>query len=56
MGSGKSDVDGYAAPVRRGKIIFEFSGLPREEAEKVIESAAKKLPVKARIVAKGEVR
>ncbi|MDR2415970.1 MAG: 50S ribosomal protein L16 [Candidatus Peribacteria bacterium] len=56
MGSGKSDVDGYATPVRRGKVLFEFTGLPREEAEKVIESASKKLPVKARMVVKGEVR
>ncbi|MDR2190606.1 MAG: 50S ribosomal protein L16 [Candidatus Peribacteria bacterium] len=56
MGSGKSDVDGYAAPIRRGKILFEFTGLPRDEAEKVIESASKKLPVKARMVVKGEVR
>ncbi|MDR0859595.1 MAG: 50S ribosomal protein L16 [Candidatus Peribacteria bacterium] len=56
MGSGKSDVDGYAAPVRRGKIIFEFTGLDRDTAEKVIESASKKLPVKARMVLKGEVR
>ncbi|MDR0608467.1 MAG: 50S ribosomal protein L16 [Candidatus Peribacteria bacterium] len=56
MGSGKSDVDGYATPVRRGKILFEFTGLPRDEAEKVVESASKKLPVKARMVVKGEVR
>ena len=56
MGSGKSDVDGYAAPVRKGKVIFEFTGLDKETAAKVIESASKKLPVKARMVMKGEVR
>lgn len=56
MGSGKSDVDIYAAPIRRGKILFEISGLPREKAEEVLISAAKKLPVKARVVAKWEVR
>ncbi|GHW02643.1 50S ribosomal protein L16 [candidate division SR1 bacterium] len=56
MGSGKSDVDGYAAPIRKGKILFEITGLPREKAEEVLISAAKKLPVKARVVAKGEVR
>jgi large subunit ribosomal protein L16 len=56
MGSGKSDVDGYATPIKRGKVLFELSGLPRELAEKVIESASKKLPLKARMVAKGEVR
>lgn len=56
MGSGKSDVDGYGTPIRRGKVLFEFTGLDRDTAEKVIESASKKLPVKARMVTKGEVR
>jgi large subunit ribosomal protein L16 len=52
MGSGKSDVDAYAAPVRRGKILFEVTGLDRETVERIFESAAKKLPVKARMVAR----
>ena len=56
MGSGKSDVDGYAIPIRRGKVIFEFTGLNRDDAEKVVLSASKKLPVKGRMVVKGEVR
>ncbi len=56
MGSGKSDVDMYAAPVRKGKILFEIAGIPPELAEKIIISAAKKLPIKARVVAKGEVK
>ena len=55
MGSGKSDVDGYAAPVRRGKILFEVTGLDRETVERIFESAAKKLPVRARTVARWEV-
>lgn len=56
MGSGKSDVDGYASPVRKGKVLFEITGLPREKAEEVLISASKKLPIKGRVVAKGEVR
>ena len=56
MGSGKADVDSYGTPVRKGKILFEIAGIPPELAEKIIISAAKKLPVKARVVAKGEVR
>ncbi len=56
MGSGKGDVDIYAAPVRKGKILFELSGLPRELAQEVIISASKKLPIKARFVAKGEIK
>ncbi len=56
MGSGKGDVDIYAAPVRKGKVLFEVSGIDRELAEKVLISAGKKLPVKVRVVEKGEVR
>ena len=55
MGSGKSDVDIYAAPIKKGKVLFEITGLPREKAEEVFLSAAKKLPVKVRVIAKGEV-
>ena len=56
MGTGKGDVDIYTAPVRKWKILFEISWLDEEEAKKVLISASKKLPVKARVVAKGEVR
>ncbi len=55
MGSGKSEVDGYAAPVKKGTIIFEITGLDRETVEKMFESAAKKLPIKARMVSRWEV-
>jgi large subunit ribosomal protein L16 len=56
MGTGKGEVDIYTAPVRKGKILFEISGLSREDAQKVLISASKKLPVKARVVEKGEIR
>ena len=56
MGTGKGDVDIYTAPVRKGKILFEISGLDKEAAHLVLISASKKLPVKARVVEKGEMR
>jgi large subunit ribosomal protein L16 len=56
MGTGKGEVDIYTAPVRKGKILFELSGLSREDAHKVLISASKKLPIKARVVDKGEIR
>ncbi len=56
MGSGKWDVDIYTAPVRKGKILFELSGLTPELAKEVLIKSSKKLPVKARVVAKGEIR
>lgn len=56
MGSGKGDVDVYTAPVRRWKIMFEISGLDEREAKEVLTKASKKLPMKVRVVAKGEIR
>ncbi len=56
MGTGKGEVDIYTAPVRKGKILFEISGLSKEDAQKVLISASKKLPIKARVVVKGEIR
>ncbi|HKL43839.1 MAG TPA: 50S ribosomal protein L16 [Candidatus Absconditabacterales bacterium] len=56
MGKGKGDVDIYKAPVRKGKIILELSGLDREKAIEVLNSASKKLPIKTRVVEKGEIQ
>lgn len=56
MGTGKGDVDVYTAPVRKGKIMFEISGLNERDAHEVLTKASKKLPVKTRVVAKGEIR
>ena len=55
MGKWKWDVDIYKAPVKKGKIILEVWGLDAELTEKILTSAAKKLPIKARVVAKGEL-
>ena len=32
MGAGKGDVKGYVAVVKPGRIIFEVSGITKEEA------------------------
>lgn len=55
MGKGKWDVDIYKAKVRKGKVIMEITGLDREQAQKVLISASKKLPLKAKVVEKGEI-
>ena len=55
MGKWKWDVDIYKAPVKKGKIMLEISWLDQETSEKVLTSAAKKLPIKARVVAKWEI-
>ncbi len=56
MGTGKGDVDIYTAPVRKGRVMFELMGIPREAAKEALIKASKKLSVKARFVEKGEVK
>lgn len=50
MGGGKSPVDHYAAVVKKGRVIFELSGITKEQAEEALRRAGQKLPLKTRIV------
>jgi len=50
MGGGKSPVDHYAAVVKPGRIIFELSGVAREQAEEALRRAGQKLPLKIKLV------
>jgi len=54
MGKGKGDVDSYVAPVRRGTMIYEISGLPLDLAKEAFRLASHKLPVKTRLVSRQE--
>lgn len=54
MGSGKGDVYEYVAPVRPGRMLFEMGGISREMVLSAFRLAAHKLPVKTKIVEKGE--
>ncbi|MFA7717843.1 MAG: 50S ribosomal protein L16 [Candidatus Absconditabacterales bacterium] len=56
MGTGKGDVDIYTAMVRKGRVLFELAGLPREIAQETMIKASKKLPVKAKFVVRGEIK
>jgi len=50
MGSGKGDVEQYVAPVKKGKMLFEMAGIPKEIAHEALRLASHKLGVKTRIV------
>ena len=52
MGKGKGNPEWWVAPVKRGKIMFEISGVPRDVAEEAFRTASHKLPVKVRLVAR----
>lgn len=52
MGSGKGDVHEYVAVVRPGRIMFEMSGVPEDQAKEAMRLASAKLPVKSKFIVK----
>ncbi len=52
MGQGKGDLQGYCAPIKSGRIIFEVDGVPEAIAREALRKAGTKLPVKTLIVAR----
>jgi large subunit ribosomal protein L16 len=50
MGSGKGNPEGWVAVVRAGRIMFEMSGVEREQALEALKIAAQKLPIKTKIM------
>lgn len=54
MGGGKGDIAEYVAIVKPGRIMFELSGVTKEIALEALRLASHKLPVKTRVIIKGE--
>ena len=52
LGKGKGDLQGYVAPVRAGRILFEVDGATEAVAKEALRKAGTKLPVKTKIVAR----
>jgi large subunit ribosomal protein L16 len=50
LGKGKGDPVGYEVEVWPGRILFEVDGVAHETAQKALVGAAKKLPLKAKVV------
>jgi large subunit ribosomal protein L16 len=50
MGKGKGAPEGWVAPVRVGRILFEMEGVDRATAREAMRLAANKLPVKTVVV------
>jgi large subunit ribosomal protein L16 len=50
MGKGKGNVSYWVAPVKRGKVIFEVSGISEEKAKEVLLLGSAKLPIKTRFI------
>ncbi|OHB09699.1 MAG: 50S ribosomal protein L16 [Candidatus Zambryskibacteria bacterium RIFCSPLOWO2_12_FULL_45_14] len=52
LGKGKGDLQGYAAPVLAGRIIFEVDGVTEDVAREALRKAGTKLPVKTKVVSR----
>jgi len=52
MGKGKGDPQGYHAPVKAGRIIFEVDGVEEAAARESLRKAGTKLPIKTKTVAR----
>lgn len=50
MGSGKGNVEYYVASVKRGRVMFEVSGVSEEVAKEAMRKAGHKLPINTRFV------
>lgn len=54
MGSGKGAPDKWVAVVKEGKIMFEIGQVSEAVAREALRLAAHKLPIKTKIVKRGE--
>jgi len=54
MGKGKGAVDHWVAVVKPGRIMFELEGVDLKTAQRAMELAAAKLPIKTRFVVRDE--
>jgi len=54
MGKGKGNPEGWVAPVRPGRVLFEMEGVSEELAREAMRLGAAKLPVKTRFVVREE--
>lgn len=52
QGTGKGNVDQWVAVVKKGKIMFEVSGVTEEIAREALRLASHKLPIQCKFVKK----
>jgi len=54
MGSGKGSPEDWVAVVQQGRVMFEIAGVAPEIEREALRLAAYKLPIKCKVVKKGE--
>lgn len=50
MGKGKGNISYWMAPVKKGQVVFEISGLNVFRSRILLKKALSKLPIKVKIV------
>jgi large subunit ribosomal protein L16 len=50
MGTGKADVEYWAARVKPGTMLFEIAGVPEDLAKQAMARVAHKMPIRCRFV------
>ncbi|MFK7898017.1 MAG: 50S ribosomal protein L16 [Myxococcota bacterium] len=50
MGKGKGNLEGWVAPVKRGRMLYEMEGVDATVAREALRLAAHKLPIQTRFV------
>ena len=54
MDKGKGNPEGWVAPVKPGRVMFELEGVDESIARRAMDLAAAKLPVKTRFLVREE--
>ena len=54
MGSGKGSPEEWVAVVKTGRVLFEVAGLDEATLREALRLASHKLPIKCKIIGKGE--
>lgn len=54
MGSGKGSPEEWVAVVKKGTVMFEMNGVAEDIAREALRLASYKLPIKCKVVKKGE--
>lgn len=52
LGKGKGDLQGYCAPVKPGRVLFEVDGIDEKVAREALRKGGTKLPVKSIIISR----
>ena len=55
MGSGKGDIEFWAAVVKPGRVLFEMAGVAEADAREAMRLAGHKLPIKTKFVVKEKI-